>query len=102
MGRAHPATCRKCGDSTFVITNNHFEGKGVVNALQLIHLLTQAKVKVPETASPGLSGAGRHRLGAPGGTPVVSHSLSSVLEVNPGPAQFASRRGMRSRLNRTG
>jgi uncharacterized protein YecE (DUF72 family) len=36
------------GESTFVITNNHFEGKGVVNALQLIHLLTQAKVKVPE------------------------------------------------------
>ena len=37
------------GESTFVITNNHFEGKGVVNALQLIHLLTRAKVKVPET-----------------------------------------------------
>jgi uncharacterized protein YecE (DUF72 family) len=36
------------GDSTFVITNNHFEGKGIVNALQLIHLLTHAKVKVPE------------------------------------------------------
>ena len=36
------------GDSTYVITNNHFEGKGIVNALQLIHLLTQAKVKVPE------------------------------------------------------
>jgi uncharacterized protein YecE (DUF72 family) len=38
----------KTGDSTFVITNNHFEGKGVVNALQLIHLLTREKVKVPE------------------------------------------------------
>ncbi len=37
------------GESTFVITNNHFEGKGVVNALQLVHLLTHAKVKVPET-----------------------------------------------------
>ena len=36
------------GDSTFVITNNHFEGKGIVNALQLVHLLTHAKVKVPE------------------------------------------------------
>jgi uncharacterized protein YecE (DUF72 family) len=35
-------------ESTFVITNNHFEGKGVVNALQLVHLLTHAKVKVPE------------------------------------------------------
>jgi len=36
------------GDSTFVITNNHFEGKAVVNALQLVRLLTGVKVKVPE------------------------------------------------------
>jgi uncharacterized protein YecE (DUF72 family) len=35
-------------DSTFVIANNHFEGKAIVNALQLVHLLTHAKVKVPE------------------------------------------------------
>jgi uncharacterized protein YecE (DUF72 family) len=34
--------------TTFVVTNNHFEGKGVVNALQLIHMLTHNKVKVPE------------------------------------------------------
>ena len=34
--------------TTFVITNNHYQGKGVVNALQLIHLLTQSKVRVPE------------------------------------------------------
>jgi hypothetical protein len=34
--------------TTFVITNNHFEGKGVVNALQLINMLTHKKVKVPE------------------------------------------------------
>lgn len=32
----------------FVITNNHFQGKGVVNALQLIHILKGSKVKVPE------------------------------------------------------
>ena len=36
------------GDSTFVITNNHFQGKAIVNALQLIRLLSGAKVKVPE------------------------------------------------------
>jgi len=36
------------GDSTFVITNNHFEGRAVVNALELVHLLSGAKVKVPE------------------------------------------------------
>jgi uncharacterized protein YecE (DUF72 family) len=32
---------------TFVITNNHYQGKGVVNALQLVHLLTGARVKTP-------------------------------------------------------
>ena len=34
--------------TTFVITNNHFEGKAVVNALQLLHLLGGNKVDVPE------------------------------------------------------
>ena len=34
--------------STFVITNNHFQGKSIVNALELIHLLTGANVDVPE------------------------------------------------------
>ncbi|HEY2971455.1 MAG TPA: DUF72 domain-containing protein [Pyrinomonadaceae bacterium] len=34
--------------TTFVITNNHFEGKSIVNALQLIHLLSGNKLKVPE------------------------------------------------------
>jgi uncharacterized protein YecE (DUF72 family) len=38
----------KHAKTTFVVTNNHFEGKGVVNALQLIHMLTHEKVKVPE------------------------------------------------------
>jgi uncharacterized protein YecE (DUF72 family) len=37
------------GDSTFVIANNHFEGKAIVNALQLVRLLTNAKVRVPDT-----------------------------------------------------
>jgi uncharacterized protein YecE (DUF72 family) len=35
-------------ETTFVVTNNHFEGKGVVNALQLIHMLSGEKVAVPE------------------------------------------------------
>ena len=34
--------------SVFVVANNHYEGKAIVNALQLIHLLSGAKVKVPE------------------------------------------------------
>jgi uncharacterized protein YecE (DUF72 family) len=32
----------------YVITNNHYQGKGVVNALQLISILQGSKVKVPE------------------------------------------------------
>ena len=35
--------------TTYVVTNNHFEAKGIVNALQLIHLLSGNKVKVPDT-----------------------------------------------------
>jgi uncharacterized protein YecE (DUF72 family) len=41
-------TLAKHTSTTFVIANNHFEGKAAVNALQLIHLLTEAKVRVPE------------------------------------------------------
>jgi uncharacterized protein YecE (DUF72 family) len=33
---------------TFVVTNNHFQGKSVVNALQIISILKGTKVKVPE------------------------------------------------------
>jgi len=32
----------------YVITNNHYQGKGAVNALQLISMLKESKVKVPE------------------------------------------------------
>jgi uncharacterized protein YecE (DUF72 family) len=38
----------KHSGQTFVVTNNHFQGKGIVNALQLINLLTGKKVTVPE------------------------------------------------------
>jgi uncharacterized protein YecE (DUF72 family) len=34
--------------NVFVVTNNHYLGKGVVNALQLISLLKGSKVAVPE------------------------------------------------------
>lgn len=34
---------------TFVIANNHFEGKAAVNALQLKHMLTGRAVEVPNT-----------------------------------------------------
>ena len=38
----------KQSKTVYVITNNHYQGKGVVNALQLISVLTGTKVKVPE------------------------------------------------------
>jgi uncharacterized protein YecE (DUF72 family) len=34
--------------NTFVITNNHYQGKAVVNALQLLSILKGTKLKVPE------------------------------------------------------
>jgi uncharacterized protein YecE (DUF72 family) len=34
--------------NTYVITNNHYQGKAVVNALELLSMLKGAKVKVPE------------------------------------------------------
>jgi uncharacterized protein YecE (DUF72 family) len=36
------------GRPIFVIANNHFEGKAIVNALQLVSALTGTKIKVPE------------------------------------------------------
>jgi len=33
---------------TFVVANNHFEGKAVVNALELKHMITQKPVQAPE------------------------------------------------------
>ena len=38
----------KRGQSTLVVTNNHFEGKAVADALQLVSLLTDRPVHPPE------------------------------------------------------
>ena len=46
ISRIH--TIQKHTRSVFVVANNHYQGKAVVNALQLIHILTGNKVKVPE------------------------------------------------------
>ncbi len=42
-------TVRAVAKNTYVVTNNHYLGKGVVNALQLISILKGIKVPVPET-----------------------------------------------------
>jgi uncharacterized protein YecE (DUF72 family) len=41
-------TIAEKAEKTFVIANNHFEGKAVVNALQLKHLVTGRSVHMPE------------------------------------------------------
>jgi uncharacterized protein YecE (DUF72 family) len=33
---------------TYVVTNNHYQGKAVVNALQLLSILKGTKLKVPD------------------------------------------------------
>jgi uncharacterized protein YecE (DUF72 family) len=40
-------TVSKHARMTFVITNNHYQGKGVVNALQIRSLLQGKPVRVP-------------------------------------------------------
>jgi uncharacterized protein YecE (DUF72 family) len=42
-------TVSKSAEKTFVITNNHPDGKAAVSALEIAHLLTGEKVKGPET-----------------------------------------------------
>jgi len=42
------ASIAEAARDVFVITNNHYQAKGVVNALQLISMLKESKVKVPE------------------------------------------------------
>src|SRR5437899_150746 len=42
------ASIAEAAKDVFVITNNHYQAKGVVNALQLISMLKESKVKVPE------------------------------------------------------
>ena len=40
---------------TYVVTNNHFEGKAGVNALQLKNMITGQRVKAPGAAAEALS-----------------------------------------------
>lgn len=42
-------TIGRSAEKVFVITNNHPDGKAVVSALELKHMLTGSKVKAPET-----------------------------------------------------
>ena len=46
--KARIDTIAQKAQKTFVIANNHFEGKAAVNALQLKHMLTGRPVEVPE------------------------------------------------------
>jgi uncharacterized protein YecE (DUF72 family) len=41
-------TIAEKAEKTFVVANNHFEGKALVNALQLKHMVTGRSVRMPE------------------------------------------------------
>ena len=45
--KKHIDSIAKKAKVTFVVTNNHFEGKAAVNALQLKHLISDEPVKIP-------------------------------------------------------
>lgn len=45
--KQHIVNIAKKAQVTYVVTNNHFEGKAAVNALQLKHLITEHPVKIP-------------------------------------------------------
>lgn len=45
----HVQNIAKKAEVTYVVTNNHFEGKAAVNGLQMKHMLTGGRVKVPQT-----------------------------------------------------
>lgn len=45
--KQHIDSIAKRAKVTFVVTNNHFEGKAAVNALQLRHMISESEVKVP-------------------------------------------------------
>lgn len=44
---SHVQNIAKKAEVTYVVTNNHFEGKAAVNGLQLKHIVTGRAVKVP-------------------------------------------------------
>jgi uncharacterized protein YecE (DUF72 family) len=45
--KKHIEQIAKKAEVTFVVTNNHFAGKAVVNALQLKHMITEGPIKIP-------------------------------------------------------
>ncbi len=47
LSPAAPYTAAAASDETFVITNNHFAGKAVANALELIAILDEAPPSAP-------------------------------------------------------
>ena len=67
--KAHIDNMASKADKVFVVANNHFEGKAVVNGLQLKHMITGQPVRVPE--------------------PLLRHywELSDLAEDSPEPAQ---------------
>ena len=68
-------------DATFVITNNHFEGKAAANALQLVNLVTGRAVRVPETMLARYPELGA--IAEPGTVPLQPSRASLPFEDSP-------------------
>jgi uncharacterized protein YecE (DUF72 family) len=67
-------------DVTFVITNNHYQGKAIANALQLVSLLRNQLVPVPENLKeryPELE-----QVAAPGGLPPEPRQTDLLFETS--------------------
>jgi uncharacterized protein YecE (DUF72 family) len=65
---------------TYVIANNHFEGKAIVNALQLTRLISDRPVTVPESLAeryPEL-----RQIAAPNGEPRIAQQTDLPFEVS--------------------
>jgi uncharacterized protein YecE (DUF72 family) len=82
---------------TYVITNNHFEGKAVANGLQLIHLLVGNPVEVPPDLLafyPELASISRN---PPVQGNLFSNPRRSASSGSPGPPFVSYKQAMRAR-----
>ena len=69
-------------ESVYVVTNNHFEGKAAVNALQLAALLTDRPINVPEQLVVKYPELRRYRRSRVPHLPVQSPSTSKIAEAS--------------------
>jgi len=67
---------------TYVVTNNHFQGKSVANALELVSLLSEEKVAVPENLVKRYPELAPIAVALPSPPPVQADLLFAASAVN--------------------